>query len=244
MRQSVTIAIAIVLVVSLVGMAGLAVANDEPENESPADVKPGERMSGALGVQEAEVDGEITERGFGIAVANATTDDAAADVVADRLASVDERLDALDERLEELEAQREAGEISEGQYQASVATLEAERASTERLANQSAAVAADLPVDVLEERGISVEHIEELRERAHELTGPEVAEIAQKIAGPEVGQQAPDSAADRMPDEAGPPGDVDRDDDQGEQSDDEKDSHSDADRGPATDDTPASTARQ
>lgn len=208
MRHTVTVAVALVLVVSLVGMAGVAVAHDEVENESPADVEPGERMSGVLGVQDAEIDGEIAERGFGIAVANAATAEAEADVLAERLTNIEERLAALDDRLAELDEQRAANEISEGQYQAKLAQLEAERATAERLANQSAVVAQDLPAALLEERGISVEHINELRERAHELTGHEVAAIAQAIAGPQVGEQLPDTAEDRIPDEAGPPATV------------------------------------
>ena len=244
MRQALTVAVALVFVVSLVGMAGVAVANDDTENESPADVEPGERMSGVLGVQDAEIEGEIAERGFGIAVANAATEDAQADVVADRLADVEERIDELEDRLEELEEQRADGEISEGQYQAKVAQLEVERATAERLANQSAVVAQNLPAELLEERGISVEHIDELRERAHELTGPEVAAIAQEIAGPHVAEQLPDETEDRIPDEPGPPGEMGPGDDRPGAPDDDGEATDVDDAGQNGDDAAANTTGQ
>ena len=251
MRHVLTVAVALVLVLSLVGLAGVAIANNDENDESPDAVAPGERMSGVLGVQDAEVEGEIAERGFGIAVANAATEDAQADVVADRLAIVEERLDDHEDRLAELEEQRAAGEIREGQYRAKVAQLEAERASTERLATQAAVVAQDLPTALLEERGISVEHIEELRERAHELTGPEVAAIAQEIAGPQVAEQLPDAADDRIPAEAGPPGEVGPDDDRPGAADDDRPGVADDDEptdedeaGQSGDDVPALTTGQ
>lgn len=245
MRQALTVAIAIVTVLSLVGMAGVALANDDVENESPGDVEPGERMSGVLGVQDAEIEGEINERGFGIAVANAATQDAEADVLAERFADIEEHFDDIEDRLDELEEQREAGEISEGQYQAKVAQIEVERASGERLANQSAVVAQDLPTVLLEERGISVEHINDLRERAHELTGPEVAAIAQDIAGPHIAEQLPDEAEDRIPDEPGQPSEVGPDDDRPDAPDDADDGDAEIDNADEPgDDTPANATGQ
>lgn len=199
MKRILTVAMALVLVVSLVGMASVAVAQNNDSEEAINETAPGERLSGVIGVTDAELDGEITERSFGISVAQAATDNATAEVVNDSLNDIEERLDELEERKADLDEALANDEISQGQYNAEVATLEVERMTAERLVNQSATVAADLPDEVLEANNISVEHIETLRQQASELTGPEVAEIAKGIAGPNVGESLPDEAGDRIP---------------------------------------------
>lgn len=202
---------AVVMVVSMVGMASVAVAQDTGEQEAQTDIEPGERLSGIVGVTDAELDGEIAERGFGISVAQAATEDAQAAIVAERLADIEQRLADLAERKAALDEALEAGEISQGKYMADVAKVEVERMTAERLAEQSGAVAAELPADVLEANGINVEAIEELRQNASALTGPEVADIARTIAGPNVGERLPDAAGDRIPVDPGQPGDGDGD---------------------------------
>lgn len=199
------------LVVSLAGMGGVAVAQDDAADEAAMDAEPGERLTGVINVVGAEIDGEIAERGFGMSVAEAASNDSKAELVAAQQADVEERLDTVEQRQDDLNAALEAGEISEGQYAAEMAKLEAERASAERLANQSAAVAGELPEEVLAEQGINVTAIDELRERANELGGEEVAAIAQEIAGPSVGEQFADQAGDRIPAELDPAEDRDTD---------------------------------
>ena len=207
------------LVVSLAGMGGVAVAQDDAADESEMDVEPGERLTGVINVVGAEIDGEIAERGFGLSVAEAASNDSKAAIVAEQRVDVEDRLDRVEQRQHELNAALEAGEISDGQYAAEMAQLEAERASAERLANQSAAVAGELPEDVLAEHGINVTAIDELRERADELSGEEVAAIAQEIAGPSVGEQFADQADDRIPDEGDSAEDRDSDRSEDEQPD-------------------------
>ena len=152
------------------------------------EIEPGERVAGVLGTQGAEIEGEIDERAFGVKLAEAESDEARADVVADRIERIEQRLDEHERRVDELEAQREADEISEGQYRAKMARLDAGARTTQRLANASSRAAADLPEEVRDERGVDAEKIDSLRERAGEVGGPEIREIARSIAGPEVGQ--------------------------------------------------------
>ena len=207
MNRTITLLIATLTILAMVGAPAAVMAQDETENgdgEDAADVQPGEQLSGVIGVQDAEYAGEIEERGFGIAVANAATDDAKAGVVSERLTDVEERLDELENRSAALEEARESGNISEGQYRAQMAKLSAETATTERVANQSNSTAGELPAAVLESNGINVTAIETLQDRAHELSGPEVAEIAQSIAGPAVGQPVGPPGQDRIPSHAGP----------------------------------------
>lgn len=221
MRRATTIATVVILAIGLAGMASVAAAADQQEREGN-ETQPGEALSGALGVTDAEIQGEIAERGFGIQIAQAASNDSKADIVGDQLASVEQRLDEIEQRKADLEAAREAGEISEGRYKAEMATLETERATAERLANQSANTTEELPADILDANGISIDHIHTLRDRAENMTGPEVAEIAQQIAGNSATEPLPDEAVDRVPDDPGPPEHPGADDgDEEEQSDDE-----------------------
>lgn len=201
MNRLTTITMAVALVVALAAMplgaasfADVQAQTQDEDADESVPVQPGERLSGVVGVQQSEVDGEVTERAYGVKIANAQTDEAKADVVNETLADVEDRAEELEDRLEELDEARESGEITEGQYRAEVAKVAAEKRTTERLADGAETTATELPADVLEERGIDLETIGELRERANELGGDEVSEIAQSIAGEEVGQSI---AADR-----------------------------------------------
>lgn len=192
--RGVSVLVAVALVASLVGAASVAIATDVPDDNP----EPGERLAGVIGVQHAEHGGDIAQRGFGIAIANATTDEAVAVVVAMRLAEVNDRINTIERQLDELEERRAADNVSPGQYQAAAATLEAERTTTERLVNQSAVAAHDVPAALRTEYGIEPEHVNELRERTHELTGPEVATIAREIAGPDAGAAPVEQPDDRV----------------------------------------------
>jgi len=234
MKRLGTILMALVLVAALaaipLGATAALADNGEDNSNDNADaaennsVEPGEQLTGVVGVQDAEIDGEVSDRTFGIKVANAASDEAKADIVGDRLDEIEQQLEAHEAELEELDEARENGTISEGEYRAEVAKITAEKANTERAAEQAGATAGELPEDVLEERGINVEAIQELQENASELGGPETAEIAQSIAGENVGNGV---AGDFEP---GPPGGI-PGDDAADASSDDGDDDEDEDRG-------------
>lgn len=196
-----TIAVVVVLVVSAAGapLAGATPAVNGTEESN--DVAPGERLSGVVAVQGAELEGDLDGRAFGIRVAEAATEEAKADVVAEQVRDVEERLDELEERKAELEEKRAAGEISRGKYEAEVATIAVEARTAEHLADASAEEASELPAEALEERGVDVESIQTLKDDASELGGQEVAEIARSIAGNDVGAPVggPEHADQRQP---------------------------------------------
>ncbi|WP_265110476.1 hypothetical protein [Halosolutus halophilus] len=199
MKRPTTIVLALLLAVSMaaVPLAAAdvgAAANAQEQDTEDEDVAPGEQLSAVVGVQEAELDGELAERTYGIKVASAQTEDAKADVVLEQQADVEERIADIENRTEELNASYEAGEITRGQYKAEMAAVAVEQKTTERLANGTVATAGEL--ERPEENGIDVEAIQMLAENASELGGPEVAEIATSIAGEGVGQPVD---ADREP---------------------------------------------
>ena len=190
--------IAALLAAPVVGMtvAGTSQAaqtdNETSGSNASDEVAPGERLSGVVGVQEAELEGEVDRRAFGIEVARTNTDEARADVVADRLDRIEQRLTEIRERKAELDEARENGSMSEGEYRARVSELAAQGQTTKDLLDASNRTAGELPAEVLEQRGIDASAIQTLKNSAAELTGPEVAEIARSIAGPNVGEAPAD----------------------------------------------------
>lgn len=228
MRRTTTLLVAALVVVgtlAAVPATGLAQTDgtdtatpDGDEVEDGNATAPGDLLEGVVGVQEAEVEGEIENRAFGIRVARAATDGAKADVVAERLERNEERIAELEDRREDLEAARENGTISEAEYRNGIARLAVESRNAERLTTRTGDVSEGLPADLLEERGVNATAVRTLSERADRLTGPEVAEIARSIAG----RSAADDASERRgPSEDG--ADDDRaDDERGEERQDDE----------------------
>lgn len=209
MRRTTTLLVAALVVVGTLaavpatGLAQTDTATPTPDGDEAEDgnaTAPGDLLEGAVGVQEAEVEGEIENRTFGIRVARAATDEAKADVVAEQLERNEERIAELEERRAELEAARENGTISDAEYRNEIARLAVESRNAERLTNRTGNVSEGLPADLLEERGIDATAIRTLSERADQLTGPEVSEIARGIAGPSA---ADDASERRGPSEGG-----------------------------------------
>jgi len=198
-RTAVTIGlvVAALLAAPVVGMAvagtGDQVAQTDNEtDENASEVTPGERLSGVVGVQEAELEGEVERRAFGIEVAGAATNDSKAAVVADRLDRIEQRLTEVRERKAALDEARANDSMSEGEYRARVSELVAQGQASKDLLNESERTAGQLPAETLEQRGVNASAIRTLKESAAELTGPEVAEIARSIAGPNVGKAPAD----------------------------------------------------
>lgn len=193
---------------------GPVVSYGAQDTESPdrstdgnATVQPGERLSGVVSVQQAEIEGEVDERTFGVKVARANSNTSKAAVVAEQLASVDRRIAELEERKQHLKEALANGTIGEGEYRAKMAAVAVEIRTTMRLANASERTARGLPATVLAEKGIEVSAIRTLQDRAGNLSGPVVAAIAQSIAGKDVGRsmagvQMPAAAGERPPGQA------------------------------------------
>lgn len=186
--------IAVVLVAAVaVPLAAATVApsgtqNGTDDGAGNDSIAPGERFAAAVGVQNAELEGDVSERAFGVRLAGAETNETKATVVATEVNESRQRLDELESRLATLNESREAGEISEGRYRAEVATVVAEMRSIERRTAVAETAATDLPDGALTPHGVDVQSIRTLRDRAGELGGPETAEIARSIAGDDVGR--------------------------------------------------------
>ncbi|PHQ46301.1 hypothetical protein DJ68_08110, partial [Halorubrum sp. C3] len=98
--------------------------NGTAENAT-TDLSPGERLAGVVGVQGAEIEGEVESRAFEVGLRQAETNESRAGVVAERLNRTEERLAELEARQRELRERRAAGELSRGAYAARMATTTA-----------------------------------------------------------------------------------------------------------------------
>jgi hypothetical protein len=181
-------------------------ADEHVENEGAnasenGSVGPGAMLSGIVGVGKAEIEGEIEERAFGIRIANATSNESKAGVVAEEVRALRDRLAELREEKQELQEARQNDSITGDQYKARLAALNTRAQSVTRLTNRTESAARELPADVLREKGVNVTAIQALRGNASELAGPEVAAIARQIAGPDAGK-----SLGRGPNTTGPPG--------------------------------------
>lgn len=195
-----------------VGDVGAGQADDESEtdeNESgtnrSADIRPGERFSGVVGVQREEFEGDMDARGFGVRLAEAETAEERADVIAEQLDRNERRLGAASNRQNELRERHAAGELSEGVYTARTAREAARVGAVNATIERSAEAADSIPDQVRDDRGIHGERIGTLRDTAGALSGPEVAEMAREIGGNRTGAPMGPPHSERPG--AGPPGD-------------------------------------
>lgn len=223
MRRPIPVPVALLLVVSTLAAVPVAAMAQEPATADErsvgnATVVPGAQLAGVVGVQGAELDGDVQSRTYELRVAQANTDAAKAAVVAEQLTDTRQRLAELEQRKGSLDRARANGSITAGEYRAKVARLHAETRTVERLVGQTNETAKRLPAAALERKGVDAAAIRTLSERANELSGPEVAAIARAVAGPGVGERArSDGAGDRPTDgghrtpsdqQSGPAGDA------------------------------------
>lgn len=187
-RTSVLLVLVVALGVLAAPAVGAVVQDGHDEGAGEPAVAPGERLSGVVGVQQAELDGELERSAFRIALENADDDATRAGHIAETVNATEERLAALEERKAALDERRESGEIGEGRYRAEVAELAVATRNAEDRLNRSEAAAEGISEETLQENGVNVTAIQALQERASELRGGEVAEIARSIAGDDRGQ--------------------------------------------------------
>ncbi|GAA0310113.1 DUF7096 domain-containing protein [Halarchaeum salinum] len=175
------------------------VENDTSTNETLA---PGERLSGAIGVQAAELEGELETRTFGLKIAQMATPDEKAELVENQTNQSQQRIEELRSELQALEEARANGTISHGEYVSRSAQIHARLNNVQKMSNKTLNVSKSLPEAVLQNNGVNVTAITQLRQHAANLSGPEVAAIARTIGGPGVGQGPPSNVT------VGPPSNV------------------------------------
>jgi hypothetical protein len=187
--------VATLAVLALSGMAVAAsVGHSSPASAVDANtttdstVPPGAAFASAVGAQQAELDGEVAARAFGVAVASATANASKARVVAREGTALQAQLQDLQTQRAQLVAAHQNGSVSEATYRARITTLTAKIGTLQHRANQTATVAERLPEDARAAHGVDAEAIRGIGRQAADLSGPEVAAIARSMAGPDVGK--------------------------------------------------------
>ena len=178
-----------------------------------ASIPPGSQLTGIVGVQKAEIEGEVATRSFDVAL-NRSGDNASkqAAVVARQVTDLESRLADLRERKAELDRARANDTITEGEYRARIAEVAARTSTVKRLANRTENATRDIPGETLRKSGVNATAIAKLKTGARNLSGPEVAEIARSVAGPGAGTGLGANVTGPpgnpgLPVNAGPPGD-------------------------------------
>lgn len=173
------------LVLSLVAvpMAGAQATLGPASAAEPTMITPGERLGGVLGVVDAELRGDLEERRLAVSYAASDTDETRARVSADSLDAAENRLAALEERRAVLEDRYQRGAVREGRYHAELARLHVEADHLERSLTTIGERSDRLPSERLAERNVDADRIDELRDRARTLSGPETADSARTIVG-------------------------------------------------------------
>ncbi len=204
MTERRTVIVVLVVVAAAISLGGLSLAatgnvvsalsadttpatTSQVNDSGNESLGPGAHFSGVVGSQQAEIEGEVESRAFGISVAKAATNHSKAAVVADRLSTVRERLADLGERQRDLRAAKQNGSLSDAAFAVQMTEIVTRAQTMKRLVNQSEAVSRDLPTSVLAEQGVDVEAIQTLKLDAHNLSGQNVSALARSIAGDRIG---------------------------------------------------------
>jgi hypothetical protein len=163
---------------------------DRRETDRPDDtatgVSPGQQLTGAVGAQGASVQGELLNRSLSERLANATTPDERAAVVADETESLSTYLDALDGLRSNLTESWERDELSEGEYRAALTEFVVRARTAERRANRTARAAEEIPESARRASAVNSSRIWNLGAQARALYQFE-GEIAREVVNETLG---------------------------------------------------------
>jgi hypothetical protein len=166
------------------GTTGTTAAQTNGTADGDTGTAPGTRLAGAVGVQGAELGGELESRSLGHQLNRSGSTDVRAAVIARQANQSRGRLAALRAESWRLEAARANGSIEASEYRVRVTRLRAELVAVRRVADRTSTAAEGLPPDALRRNGVNVTALRSLQREADAVTGSEVAAIAREIAGP------------------------------------------------------------
>src|SRR6056297_495570 len=141
---------------------------DRPDDTTTS-ASPGQQLTGAVGAQGASVQGELLNRSLSGRLANATTPDERAAVVADEAESLSAYLDTLEGVRTNLTEAWERDELSEGEYRAALTEFVVRARTVERRANRTARAAEELPDSARRTYAINASRIWDLGAQARAL---------------------------------------------------------------------------
>lgn len=140
--------------------------------EGTATSEPGEQLADVVGAQESAVETEINDRWFDARLANATTVEERADIVADERERIEERLETLGDCRRRLAERRQNDAVGEETVRRWLDGLETRSAVLHRRVNETAVEAGRLPGPAREEHDLTPEALTDLERRIVELREP------------------------------------------------------------------------
>ncbi|MDQ2050106.1 hypothetical protein RBH26_06370 [Natronolimnohabitans sp. A-GB9] len=200
-----TRSVVIIALIAIVGLLGaplvsgavVGVFDDDPaESTAESNGEPNASVSAHMQASAADTETTVESELFDAQYERADNDSQVA-MIADRTGDLEDRLDALEAERETLREQDD--DLHRGEYQSRMATLTVEIRSLEREIEHTERRA--------NHHGVDVDGLEELRENAAELDGPDVAAMARGLGVDGAPGQGP--PADRGGDggSQGPPAD-------------------------------------
>lgn len=179
-----------VLTVSVtVGAVAGQVSGQEAQEQG---VSPGEILTGVLGSQNADVEGEVERR----AVSDAGVE--GGEGLSKRLDRVGEKLDYIDERQKDLREMLEDGEISESAYRSRMSVLDTQLENTERTLNLISMVSEGFDEEARDEIGVTEDRIESLSRRADGIVKNETMSAVANRGAERASERRVSVAGDRV----------------------------------------------
>lgn len=146
--------------------------------------EPGEQLADAIGDQREEIGGTPDDRRFDARLANATSNESRAEIVADEVDRVEDRLAALERCLTDYQSDAETDDAVDASDRSAVDALREQARALHRRLNETERAAERLPVTLREANDVEEERFEELERRIVELRD-ELARAEPASATPE-----------------------------------------------------------
>ena len=143
--------------------------DDETTTENDSSVAPGQQLAGAVGAQGATVEGELWDRSLSERLDNATSDAERAAVLADEIETIETYVEALEGVRANLTESWERGELSEGEYRASLSGFVVRARSVELRANRTVNASEELSPVIRDAHDVNVTRARNLSDRARDL---------------------------------------------------------------------------
>lgn len=154
------------------GAAGpLQAAATPTPTETAGEVSPGVRLAGNIGVRNAELEGKVESRAFEISIARATSAEAKAEIVSERVTRAEHQLEALEQRRNEIRTALDNGSMTYEEYRARRATIAANAQTVLDVLTYAEQVTKDLPTLILDDVSVDLTTIRTLQGRARVLAG-------------------------------------------------------------------------
>lgn len=158
------------------------------ESANATTIPPGQQLAGVVGAQEAAVEGELWNRTLSERLANASSAEERAELLAEEVETIETYVETLESVRTNLTDAWEDGELSEGEYRTSLSGFVVRARTVEIRANRTVSAIEELPLSVREDEELNATAVQNLCERAHALYQFE-DEVGQEVVEQTLGNE-------------------------------------------------------